>query len=157
MSFYSLAADAMVAFHAAYVGFVVFGLIAILIGILCHWRWVGNFWFRIIHLVLISVVVYENLMEIECPLTTWEDKLRMKAGEIVEAGTFIGRFYNRVLFCEGEPWVFTASYCSFAALVALTLVLSPPRRPQRPRWLVGFFSPTRQTDSAYRHRNPPHD
>jgi hypothetical protein len=157
MSFYSLAADALVAFHAAYVGFVVFGLLAILIGILCHWRWIGNFWFRIIHLAMISVVVYENVMEIECPLTTWEDQLRAKAGQVVETGTFIGRFYNRVLFCEGEPWVFTASYCSFAALVVLSLVLSPPCRPQRPRWLVRFLPPTRQTDSVYRHRNPPHD
>ena len=157
MSFYSLAADVIVALHAAYVGFVVFGLITILVGILCHWRWIGNFWFRAIHLALISVVVYENLMEIECPLTTWEDQLRVKAGEVVEPGTFIGRFCNQVLFCDGEPWVFTASYCSFAALVVLTLVLSPPRRPKRPRWLVGLFSPTPQTDSAYRHRNPPHE
>lgn len=136
MSLYSLAADAIVAFHAAYVGFVVFGLITILVGILCRWRWIGNFWFRIVHLAMISVVVYENLMEIECPLTTWEDQLRLKAGEVVEAGTFIGRFCNQVLFCEGEPWVFTASYCSFAALVVLTLVMAPPRRPQWPGWLV---------------------
>jgi hypothetical protein len=136
MSWYSLAADAIVVFHAAYVGFVVFGMIIILIGILCHWRWIGNFWFRAVHLAMISVVVYENLTGIECPLTTWEDQLRAKAGQIVEPGTFIGRFCNHVLFCDGDPWVFTASYCSFATLVVLTLLLAPPRRPQWPRWLA---------------------
>jgi hypothetical protein len=187
MSFYSLAADAMVAFHAAYVGFVVFGLLAILIGILCHWRWIGNFWFRIIHLVMISVVVCEALSGILCPLTTWEYDLRIKAGETVQQGTFIGRFFHNVLISDAEAEVFTKWYCVFGGVVLATLILAPPQRPTGPRWLVrrwerqalqgwhqrlrlhrwlsrpevgwlaGFFSQTRQTDTMHRHRNPPHD
>jgi len=177
----------MVAFHAAYVGFVVFGLLAILIGILCHWRWIGNFWFRIIHLVMISVVVCEALSGILCPLTTWEDDLRIKAGETVQQGTFIGRFFHNVLISDAEAEVFTKWYCVFGGVVLATLILAPPRPPQRPRWLVRlrregpvegwdrrlrlsvwlsdpevgwlvrFLSPTRQTDRVHRHRNPPHD
>ncbi len=136
MSFYSLAADAMVAFHAAYVGFVVFGLLTILIGILCHWRWIGNFWFRIIHLVMISVVVCEALSGILCPLTTWEYDLRIKAGETVQQGTFIGRFFHNVLISDAEAEVFTKWYCVFGGVVLATLILAPPRRPRRPRWLA---------------------
>ena len=57
-------ADLIVVFHAAYVSFVVFGLVAILIGAVLRWRWVRNFWFRVIHLTAIGIVVAEALFGI---------------------------------------------------------------------------------------------
>ena len=39
-------ADLIVVLHAAYVSFVVFGLAAILLGVVFRWRWVRNVWFR---------------------------------------------------------------------------------------------------------------
>jgi hypothetical protein len=74
--FYRLAADVVVVLHAAYVWFVVFGQLAILIGILRRWAWVRNKWFRWLHLLAISIVVFESLLGIVCPLTTLEGWLR---------------------------------------------------------------------------------
>ena len=56
---YRLAADAVVIVHYAYVAFVAVGLLAILLGLVCGWRWVRNFWFRSLHLLAILVVAAE--------------------------------------------------------------------------------------------------
>ena len=84
-----LAADVVVVLHAAYVSFVIFGQLAILVGILCRWAWVRNVWFRWLHLLAISIVVIESLLGIVCPLTTLEDWLRVRAFGLIVVATFI--------------------------------------------------------------------
>jgi hypothetical protein len=69
-------ADFLVVIHLGYVGFVIFGLLAILVGLLLRWQWVRNPWFRWIHLVMICIVAAEAVVDFECPLTTWENQLR---------------------------------------------------------------------------------
>jgi protein-S-isoprenylcysteine O-methyltransferase Ste14 len=118
------------------VGFVVFGLVAILVGVALGWKWVRNFWFRIIHFLMIAVVAAEAMGGVLCPLTTWEDDLRAKAGMPIHEGSFIGRICEKVLFVVDPDWVRVA-HCMFGAVVLATLILAPPRRPQGPRWLVG--------------------
>src|SRR5262249_11268514 len=66
---YGLLADLIVAIHVGYVGVVVFGLLAILIGGPLGWRWVRNPWFRVIHLLMILIVATEAIWDITCPLT----------------------------------------------------------------------------------------
>jgi hypothetical protein len=133
---YLCAADAIVVIHAAYVGFVVFGLVAILVGVALGWKWVRDFWFRIVHFVMIAIVAAEAIGGAICPLTTWEDQLRIMGGGTVEAGTFIGRLCDNMLFVV-DPGVVRVAHCVFGAVVLLTLVLARPRRPTGPRWLVG--------------------
>jgi MFS family permease len=141
MATYRWLADAVVALHAAYVGFVIAGLLAVLVGFLFHWRWVRNFWFRWIHFLMITVVVVESLFGIKCPLTTWEEALRLKAGEEVSQATFIGRWANAMLFYQVPDWVFTIIYCVFGAMVLAVLVLVPPRRRARRAAVAGPMSP----------------
>ena len=153
---YLAAADVLVVIHAAYVGFVLFGMVAILIGMVLQWRWVRNFWFRIVHFAMIAVVVAEALCGVICPLTTWEEDLRELAGKTVEPGTFVGRLCNAVMFYqpsldEGASDLsfderaallkeasqalqrkLTVAYCVFGASVVLTLILAPPRPPTAP-------------------------
>ena len=131
MVVYRWMADAVVLFHAAYVTFVVVGLLAILVGVLLHWQWVRNFWFRWVHFSFIAIVVVESLFSVECPLTTWEKALRLAAGEEVAQGTFIGRLTHAMLFYDAPNWVFTIIYCLFGAVVFAVLVLVPPRRPKQ--------------------------
>jgi hypothetical protein len=158
---YLAAADLIVVVHAAYVGFVLFGLIAVLLGIVFRWRWVRNFWFRVIHFVMIAIVVGEALSGILCPLTTWEEGLREMAGVPKGVGgTFVGRLCDTVMFYrptlgeeasgltaeefdalrekkfEALQRKLTIAYCIFIAAVLATLLLAPPRRPTKPRWLV---------------------
>ena len=136
MAIYRFLADVVVVVHAAYVGFVMLGLLAILLGILFRWRWVRNFWFRMVHFLMIGVVVAESSGGITCPLTTWENQLRVAAGDPKQPGSFMGRLVHDLLFMDLlpfklPPWVFTTSYCVFGAAVLLTLILAPPRRPGR--------------------------
>ncbi len=125
-----LLADGVVVAHAAYVGFVVVGLVLILLGVVMRWQWVRNFWFRVIHFAMIGVVVLEALAGISCPLTLWEDALREKAGETVQEGTFIGRLAHELLFFDVPEAAFTPIYCLVGALVLATLVFAPPRWPR---------------------------
>ncbi len=130
---YRWLADAVVVFHAAYVSFVIAGLLAILVGVLLHWPWIRNPWFRWIHFFFIAVVVIESLFGVECPLTTWENDLRRASGEEVAQGTFIGRWAHELLFYDAPDWVFTVAYCAFGALVLAVLIFVPPRWPTRRR------------------------
>jgi polyferredoxin len=126
-SLYSALADVVVVLHAGYVAFVIFGELAILVGILLRWNWIRNRTFRLSHLAAIGVVVLESWSGITCPLTTWEDWLRSRAGQTVEKGDFIGRWVHDVLFYQADPRIFTVIYSAFGALVVLSLILSPPR------------------------------
>src|SRR5947209_2400170 len=97
---YAFWADAVVALHAAYVGFVVVGELAIVVGALLGWRWVRNPWFRTVHLLMIAVVAYESIYHINCPLTDWERDLRELAGQQTNNETFMGRLVH-FLFMDG--------------------------------------------------------
>jgi hypothetical protein len=124
-------ADLTVVIHLAYVSFVVFGLLAILVGAVCRWTWVRNFWFRVIHLTAIGIVVAEALAGIPCPLTVWEQQLRTAAGQTDYRGEFLGYWAHQLIFYRAEPWVFTVLYFAFGLAVLAAFVLAPPRRPSR--------------------------
>lgn len=129
---YRALADVVVVVHAAYVGFVIVAMLLILLGIVCGWQWIRNFWFRAIHILLIGVVVAESLLGIVCPLTTWEFQLRTAAGQQAEEGSFVGRWAHWLLFYDAPEWVFTTIYCAFGAVVLITMIFVPPRWPFRP-------------------------
>lgn len=122
-------ADSVAFIHAAYVGFVVFGFAAILLGYAAGWRWVHNLCFRLAHLAAILAVCAEALMGWTCPLTTLENWLRQRAGESIYAGDFIGRWLDWLIFYRAPLWVFTTMYLAFGAVVLATLWLVPPRMP----------------------------
>jgi Protein of Unknown function (DUF2784) len=124
-------ADLIVVIHAAYVSFVAFGLVAILVGALLGWSWVRNFWFRVIHLTAIGIVVSEALAGIPCPLTVWEQQLRKTAGQTGYRGDFLGYWAHQLIFYDAEPWVFTVGYAVFGLAVLAAFVLAPPRRSRR--------------------------
>jgi hypothetical protein len=133
MGCYRFLADAVVVAHFAYVAFVVLGMAAILAGVGLGWPWVRNFWFRTIHVLMISVVVVESLCGILCPLTKWEDRLREMAGDAEGSGSFIGRWIDKLLFVNVSPSVLTVCYCVFGLAVVLMLFLAPPRWPGKNR------------------------
>jgi hypothetical protein len=125
---YGVLADLLVAIHLAYVGFVVFGQAVILLGLFLRWRWVRNPWFRWIHLLMILIVAAETVLDLTCPLTLWEYRLRGLAGQEVSDASFVGRLLRSLFFFNWPPWVFTALYVGFALVVLGTFVLAPPRR-----------------------------
>lgn len=113
--------------HAVYFCFVVFGLVAILVGIAFRWKWVRNPWFRSIHLGMISIVVAEALAGIKCPLTVWEQQLRKAAGQVAYTGDFMSYWAHRLMFYRAEPWVISVIQVTFGLAVLAAFVAAPPR------------------------------
>jgi len=144
---YHILADLVVIFHAAYVAFVVLGLVAILAGIAMRWNWVRGFTFRAAHLAAIALVCIEALIGAMCPLTTLEDSLRIKGGEAPYPGDFIGYWAHDLIFYNAPSWVFTTCYLIFGALVVLVFVMAPPYLPRRIRRASGKSLPA---DSSLR-------
>lgn len=122
-------ADLVVVLHLTYVCFVVVGFVLILIGIIRHWGWVRNFYFRAAHLLAIAIVSVEGLAGIVCPLTTLENWLRRKSGRQSYSGDFVGRCLHELIFVELSPALLTLAYLGFGAAVLLTFWAAPPRWP----------------------------
>lgn len=117
-------ADAILAVHAAFILFVVGGLLATWVGVALGKAFALNPWFRGAHLAAIAFVAAESILGVMCPLTLWENTLR---GEQFETG-LIQRWVHAWLFWNWPAWVFTTIYVAFAALVAATWWRFPPRR-----------------------------
>lgn len=131
---YIVAANAVVLFHLVYVAVVLLGLLLIGLGGVLKWKWVRNFWFRALHLSMMSVVVVETVFGIECPLTTWENQLRRAGGDDIRGGDFIARFANDLLFptyTDDNRIYYTIAYYAVGALVFLTFFFVRPNWPWR--------------------------
>ena len=127
-TFYRLAADLLLLAHVLFVGFIVFGLLLVVLGKLRSWHWVGNPWFRWAHLAGIGVVALQSWLGVICPLTTWEMSLRERAGEATYSGAFVAHWLEALLYYQAPVWVFVVCYSAFAALVVLCWFWVPPRR-----------------------------
>ena len=122
-----LMADAILLVHVLFVGFVVVGLLLILLGKLFAWLWVRNPWFRLLHLAGIAIVVAQAWAGIVCPLTTWEMAFRAKAGDAIYSGTFISHWMESLLYYRAPAWVFIVSYTVFGLAVAASWFWVRPR------------------------------
>ena len=119
-------ADLILIIHTAFVGFIVFGLLAIYVGAWRSWTWVRNIYFRIAHLVGIGIVASQSWFSVICPLTIWEMQLRAKAGSTVYQGSFIQHWLQSLLYYDFPNWVFVLAYSLFAALVLLSWFIVKP-------------------------------
>ncbi len=126
-----IAAEIVLTIHVLYVAFVVLGLVAVVWGAARGWGWVRNPLFRLVHLGAILVVAVQAIVGKPCPLTIWERDLRAAAGQNPTELDFIPRLFQAVIFFEFPPEFFLTLYLGFAAVVALTLLLVPPRRRLR--------------------------
>ena len=114
--------------HAAFVAFVVLGLVAIIVGNLRRWRWVNGRAFRLGHLAAIALVVAQSWLGALCPLTALESWLRAQAGEAGYAGGFIRHWLQALLYYDAPAWVFTVAYTLFGLAVAACWRYFPPRK-----------------------------
>jgi hypothetical protein len=130
---YSILADVVVALHLAYVSYVIFGELLIIVGIPLRWQWIRNFWFRVTHLVAMLYPAYQMFAGMDCPLTVWEVALLNAAGKPAEQRSFVGRLLNDLMFfdCGDDSWVWPWIYGSLAVIFVLTFVLAPPRWRKR--------------------------
>jgi len=124
---YLLFADMVLIAHALTVGFVVMGFFCVVLGRWLGWRWIFNPVFRWVHVAVMLLIAGQALLGQLCPLTTWENLLRERAGSAAYSESFIQHWLHRLLFFEAPFWVFTTIYLAFA-LVLLSLWLRDRRR-----------------------------
>lgn len=132
-AFYGALANTVLILHVGIVLFIMGGLLLTLVGGICKWHWVRNFWFRALHLAGIGYVAMEAWLGIVCPLTTLEQWLRERAGQAVYAGDFIAHWLRKFMFYEAQPWVFIAAYSAFGLLVLLSWFFLAPVLPWKRR------------------------
>jgi uncharacterized membrane protein len=128
---YQVLANSVLALHLGIVLFVIAGLVLVVSGNLCGWRWVNDLWFRLAHLAAIAVVIAESWAGITCPLTTLEMWLRARAGATTYSGGFVEYWLERLLYYDAPPWVFTLGYSLFGMLVVATWWYFPPASRRR--------------------------
>ncbi len=149
MNGYRFLADFVLVTHTAFIAFVLFGLVAILLGMWRRWDWTRSFAFRVAHLAAIGYVVVQALFGLVCPLTDLENALRVRAGQDPYAQTgFIQHWLHKLIFFDAEPWVFTLCYTLFGLLVAATWWFAPPRWPRRLRSKRGEEPVALQSDAT---------
>lgn len=127
MTIWTCLADAVLIAHFAVALFIVLAVPVIIAGNMRGWRWVNGPWFRGAHLAAIVVVVLESWVGLTCPLTTFEAWLRVQAGQHVTNEAFVAFWVRKILFYDGPPWIFTAVYTAFGALVAAVWIIFPVR------------------------------
>lgn len=129
MNAWTLLADLVVAFHLAWVLFVIVGQVAIVVGWLLRWAWVRNARFRWLHLGCMAIVFVEAIFGWICPLTTLERWLRDRGGQASDADiSFVGRLVRDVLFYDVPQEHLNKLYLAFGALVFLSFWKIPIRR-----------------------------
>ena len=126
---YGYAADLLVGIHVAYVAYVIFGQLAIIVAAPMKWQWARNPWFRFTHLLAIGIVAVEAIQGWPCPLTVWEGQLRELAGQAFNGSeSFMGKLLHDVLFFENVPQlVLDTGYVATMVLVLQGLIMYPPR------------------------------
>jgi hypothetical protein len=124
-------ADAVLVIHFAFAFFIVGGLILAWVGRVRRWRWVGNPWFRGLHLLAMGGVAAEAVLDLACPLTTLENWLRRGAGQAGYGESFIQHWLQRLLFFNLSPVTFTILYVLLFLVILATLRWVPVRWPWR--------------------------
>jgi len=129
---YRLFADFILIIHFAIVLFIVGGLALIWIGFARQWQWVSRWWFRTAHLAAMVFITIQSLADTLCPLTVWEQALRVRAGQQGYTESFVEHWVHRLLYYELPGWIFTMVYCAVLGLIiAAWFIVRPERKKYR--------------------------
>jgi hypothetical protein len=110
-------ADAILLSHFLIVSYVVGGLLCVLIGRWSGWRWIYNRTFRWSHLLVIAFIAVQAWLGQLCPLTIWEQNMRVRAGQPFYNESFVQHWLHQLMFYSAPLWVFAAIYSTIALVV----------------------------------------
>ncbi|MBB5496945.1 DUF2784 domain-containing protein [Paraburkholderia sp. MM5384-R2] len=117
-------ANIVLVLHALIVVFIVGGLFAIWIAHGLRLPWARNRTFRTVHVLAIGIVASLAVLNVPCPLTVLEDRLR--TGTVGPQG-FIQRWVSAWLYYDFPGWVFVVAYVAFLLAVIVTWYRIRPR------------------------------
>ena len=129
---YLLAADGILLMHFALVVFIVFGFVFIWIGHFARRKSARDAKFRICHILAMGIVLCESLLGTICPLTEWENDLRVRGGQgqIYET-SFMQEWIHKIMFFDFSNQTFIVMYAVFFVLILLTFWIIPPESTLR--------------------------
>lgn len=131
VNIYAFVAQIVVMFHFLYALTIIGGLVLVYLGYFLKWHFVHNFSFRIIHLLMILIVAFESIFNIECPLTYIEYKL-LNLAYIHHTNTpFIAGFINKILFWNLPNVFFNIFYVLLALVIAISFIIVPVKFPKK--------------------------
>lgn len=121
-----MAALSILVVHLAIIAFNIAGCVLIPIGAWRGWRWVREFWWRLVHVASLAAVAAQALLGRACFLTIWQGDL---AGAS-PARPLIAGWMERLIYLPLPLWVFAIAYAVvFAYVIALWIWVRP--RPFR--------------------------
>jgi hypothetical protein len=126
-------ADAILVVHVLFVSIVILLVPLVITGGIRGWHWVRMPWVRLGHLAMIAFVAGEALIGMQCPLTTWENNLRVAGSDRgYNADGFIATWLDRLMFWHFPHWVFTTAYVGYGLIVASLFYFVPVRFTGKP-------------------------
>jgi len=129
--FYSIAISTVYIVHLLYALIIVIGFFLIIGGFFARWKWIRNYTFRLIHLLMIGIVAFESVFNIECPLTWLEYKLMSLDNMRHSSMPFIAGMVNKVLYYNFPIWMFNAIYIVFGITIFIVWFAIPPVRQKK--------------------------
>ena len=119
-------ADILLISHFLYVVGLFFPIPLIFLGSLFGWSWPRNSYFRNIHLGMVLLLVVQTIMGWTCPVTDWEESLRVAAGQPIYGSSFVAYWVERLLYHQFSPLTFAIIYFSLGLATFLLYALYPP-------------------------------
>jgi hypothetical protein len=122
-------AQIVLAAHLLVIAFNLFGLAAIPIGAGRGWKFVRRLWFRLLHLLALTLVAIQALLGRACFLTIWQDSLSPISDS---HEPLIMRWVNALIFWPLPAWLFTLLYVAIWLYALALLRIVPMHRHRTP-------------------------
>lgn len=117
-----MAALSILVVHLAIIAFNIAGCVLIPIGAWRGWRWVREFWWRLVHVASLAAVAAQALLGRACFLTIWEGDLAGASS----ARPLIAGWMERLIYLPLPLWVFAVAYVVvFAYVITLWIWVRP--------------------------------
>ena len=114
--------------HLAYFVFVVGGFVSTIVGAVRRsGRWIFNPWFRLVHLLSVWVVLFEDVIGVNCPLNVLESNLRSPGENPPEASLGVGYLLDQLLHHTISERVLEGLFWMIGLALLLLLFFVPPR------------------------------
>ena len=115
-------ADLLMVIHFLWALFMVLGLP---LGL-----WLGSPALRWAHFVGMFLTAFFAATGMYCPLTVWEEILRIKTDpEFTYGGSLLARLISNTLYPQMDPWIIRAASVLWGLLTLLMMVIKKPGTP----------------------------
>ncbi|MHB1645686.1 MAG: DUF2784 domain-containing protein [bacterium] len=114
-------------FHLIVILFIIFGFIAVPIGAKFKWKFIYEFWWRLVHLVSMIIVSIQAVLGKACFLTYIQSDLLENAGKKGYTVPFIQTYIDRLIYYNFPIWAFSIVYVILFLYTLYLWYIFPPQ------------------------------